>query len=208
MHTPDKALAICLFCRSGSKLTELHQTLKKSSRSQKMEHPSATDPSLSSPVFPSFLAQPSKLPSIFPSALFLLSAQQNAIGPKHCWLPLMLAALLVIGKSFMSSMSLNALNRGQSLATGPSTGRAKQKRRSLALTLTSCFSASSHQWSPRRLSDVQMGSEGRRQSQVCATASSAVSSQQPRAGNGKDEADLRGKQNLSPLCLSGLRGKK
>lgn len=108
-----------------------------------MEHPSATDPSLSSPVFPSFLAQPSKLPSIFPSALFLLSAQQNAIGPKHCWLPLMLAALLVIGKSFMSSMSLNALNRGQSLATGPSTGRAKQKRRSLALTLTSCFSASS-----------------------------------------------------------------
>lgn len=55
---------------------------------------------------------------------------------------------------------------------------------------------------------MQMGSEGRRQSQGCATASSAVSSQQPRAGNGKDEADLRMKQNLSPLCLSGLRGKR
>lgn len=55
------------------------------------------------------------------------------------------------GKSFMSSMSLNALNRGQSLATDPSTGRAKQKRRLLALTLTSCFSALSHQWSSRRL---------------------------------------------------------
>lgn len=161
-----EAPAIRLACRCDSKLTEHHKPLKK--KEQEMEAPrcpgctSQHHEQCCSSAFPSFLARPDEMPSIFPAALFLLSAEENAIGPKRCWLPQALAALWANGQSLRGQHVPECTEpRPESLATGPSSGRVKQRRKSSALTLTSCFGASGHLWSSGRLSDVLVCPEGR-----------------------------------------------
>lgn len=98
-----------------------------------------------SPALPSFLAQFNEVPPIFPSALLLLFAEENTTGPKSCRLPQALAAL-VANRQILHVRHVPKCTEPhpESPATGPSSGRVKQKRKSSALTLSSCFSASSH----------------------------------------------------------------
>lgn len=76
-----------------------------------------------SSALPSSLAQSNEIPSIFPSALFVLFAEENTTGPKRCQLPEAPAALLssrqILHVQHVPKCTEPCL---ESLATGPGSG--------------------------------------------------------------------------------------
>lgn len=135
-------------CLAGvSPLTEHRKTLKKKGWEQEdggasLSHihtrllAPGTQNQRHSSALPSFLAQPNEMPSIFPSALFLLFAEENTTGPKRCRLPQALAALLA-NRQILHVQCVPECTelRPEGLATGPSSGRVKAEKKIISLGL-------------------------------------------------------------------------